>query len=187
MMTIILDACYIVHYKFITISYYSVALLTVLAQRGFFQNACTESFEGDSLMQITEHVTDGPSLEVLFAEAVKGPLLSSDCQVQIATMNLIFRYLSSEDVSEKLCQVFIEENMADYIFEILRLSGKLEEHNVPYTPKNYTSITRYQQIIVDNVIFTDFCYTISGYMKYHHNLLLGKFFWDREYRVAIEG
>ncbi|KAL8481013.1 hypothetical protein ACS0TY_027519 [Phlomoides rotata] len=106
-----------------------VAFLTVLVQRGFFQSAssnhlvCTESFEADSLMQINEHVTDGPSLEVLFAEAVKGPLLSSDCQVQIATMDLIFRYLSSEDVSEKQCQVFIEENLADYIFEILRLSG----------------------------------------------------------------
>lgn len=76
-------------------------------------------------MQTTEHVIDGSSLEVLFAEAVKGPLLSSDTQVQIATLDLIFMYLSSEDVSEKDRQAFIQENVTDYIFEILRLSGKL--------------------------------------------------------------
>ncbi|KAI3470063.1 hypothetical protein Pfo_026726 [Paulownia fortunei] len=106
-----------------------VAFLTVLAQRGFFRSACsnhvgsTDSSEADNFMQITEHVIDGPTLEVLFAEAVKGPLLSSDSQVQIATLDLVFRYLSSEDVSGKECQVFMEENIADYIFEILRLSG----------------------------------------------------------------
>lgn len=142
--------------SFTTVSYDSVAFLTVLAQRGFFQSnhvGSTESFEADNLMQIAEYVTDGPSLEVLFAEAVKAPLLSSDCQVQIATMNLIFKYLSSEDVSEKRCQVFIQENVADYIFEILRSSGKLGEHNVPYISQSYyTSFTSYQQIIED-IIF----------------------------------
>lgn len=141
----------IITYKFVTVSYYSVAFLTVLAQRGFFQSnhvGSTESFEADSLMQITEHIANGPSLEVLFAEAVKAPLLSSDCQVQIATMDLIFRYLLSEDVSEKRCQVLIQENVADYIFEILRLSGKPEEHNVPYISQSYyTSCTSYPQII----------------------------------------
>ncbi|KAG8369575.1 hypothetical protein BUALT_Bualt14G0027600 [Buddleja alternifolia] len=104
----------------------SIAFLTVLARRGLFQSAYSnhvtsrDSFEADNFMQITE---DGPALEVLFAEAVKGPLLSSDSQVQIATLDLIFLYLSSEDVSGKELQVFIEENIADYIFEILRLSG----------------------------------------------------------------
>ncbi|EYU38964.1 hypothetical protein MIMGU_mgv1a020726mg [Erythranthe guttata] len=101
-----------------------VAFLTVLAQRGLFQSACSNiSFEADNFMQTTEHVIDGPSLEVLFAEAVKGPLLSSDIQVQIATLDLIFKYLSLEEVSGKERQAFIEENVADYIFEILRLSG----------------------------------------------------------------
>ncbi|KAL0382871.1 UNVERIFIED_CONTAM: protein putative RECOMBINATION INITIATION DEFECT 1 [Sesamum calycinum] len=106
-----------------------VAFLTVLAQRGFFQSACsdhvwsTDTFVADNFMQKTEHVIDGPPLEVLFSEAVKGPLLSSDSQVQIATLDLIFRYLSSADVSGKECQVFVEQNIADYIFEILRLSG----------------------------------------------------------------
>ncbi|XP_011084192.2 protein PRD1, partial [Sesamum indicum] len=106
-----------------------VAFLTVLAQRGFFQSACLDhvwsmdTFVADNFMQKTEHVIDGPPLEVLFSEAVKGPLLSSDSQVQIATLDLIFRYLSSADVSGKECQVFVEQNIADYIFEILRLSG----------------------------------------------------------------
>ncbi|PIN25504.1 hypothetical protein CDL12_01756 [Handroanthus impetiginosus] len=93
-----------------------VAFLTVLAQKGFFQSAhsnqigSTDSFYADNFMQITEHVIDGPPLEVLFAEA-------------IATLDLVFMYLSSDYVSGKECQVFIEENIADYIFEILRLSG----------------------------------------------------------------
>ncbi|GER27846.1 protein PRD1 [Striga asiatica] len=109
-----------------------LALLMVLAQRGFIQRGCsnyvgyTDSVEGDNFMQITERMIDEPPLEVLFAEAVKGPLLSSDSQVQTATLDLIFRYLSSEDISEKECQVFIDENIADYIFEILRLSGSKE-------------------------------------------------------------
>ncbi|GFQ06718.1 protein prd1 [Phtheirospermum japonicum] len=82
-----------------------------------------DPFEADNFMQITERLIDGPPLEVLFAEAVKGPLLSSDSKVQIATLDLIFRYLSAAGVSVKECQVFIEGNIADYIFEILRLSG----------------------------------------------------------------
>ncbi|KAL7145330.1 hypothetical protein ABFS83_07G074800 [Erythranthe nasuta] len=101
-----------------------VAFLTVLAQRGLFQSACSNnSFEADNFMQTTEDVIDGPPLEILFAEAVKGPLLSSDIQVQIATLDLVFKYLSLEEVSGKERQAFIEENVADYIFEILRLSG----------------------------------------------------------------
>lgn len=111
----------------------SVAFLTVLAQRGLFHSAClnhvesVESCGAGSFMQITDDVTNGPSLDILFAEAVKAPLLSSDSQVQIAALDLIHTYLSSENVSHKECQVFIEENIADYTFEVLRLSGKLFE------------------------------------------------------------
>lgn len=83
------------------------------------------SFEAESFMQITEDMVNGPSLEILFAEAVKGPMLSSDSQVQIAALDLICRYLLSENISLKECQALIEENIADYTFEILRLSGKL--------------------------------------------------------------
>lgn len=122
-----------------TTYYYSVAFLTVLVQRGYFQRACLNHVESmdsvgaESFMQITEDVINDPSLEILFSEAVKGPLLSSDSQVQIATLDLIFQYLSSENVSQKECQVLVEENIADYTFEILRLSGiLLREHNMPH-------------------------------------------------------
>ncbi|CAI9776135.1 unnamed protein product [Fraxinus pennsylvanica] len=105
-----------------------VAFLTVLARRGFFQSACAnylgcrDALEADNIMQTTESTMDGSPLEVLFAEAVKGPLLSSDSQVQIATLDLILVYLSCDGGSGKV-QVLVEENLADYIFEILRLSG----------------------------------------------------------------
>ncbi|CAK9139716.1 unnamed protein product [Ilex paraguariensis] len=105
-----------------------VALLTVLAQRGFFQNACANDLssknpcEADNFMHTAEHGIDEP-LNILFAEAVKGPLLSSDSQVQIGTLDLIFLYLSWEGGSEKEVQILVEENIADYVFEILRLSG----------------------------------------------------------------
>ncbi|CAL5391931.1 unnamed protein product [Camellia sinensis] len=106
-----------------------VALLTVLAQRGFFENACASdtscknSCEADNFMQKTEHVIDGPPLNVLFAEAVKAPLLSSDSEVQVSTLDLIFLYLSWEGGSGNEIRILVEENIADYVFEILRLSG----------------------------------------------------------------
>ncbi|PON95525.1 Armadillo-type fold containing protein [Trema orientale] len=105
-----------------------VALLTVLAQRGLFVNAFTVdtismySGEADSLMQMTEDGIDGSPLNVLFAEAIKGPLLSTDSQVQISTLNLLFYYMSSEGTSSKEIEVLVEDNIADYVFEILRLS-----------------------------------------------------------------
>ncbi|XP_073277139.1 protein PUTATIVE RECOMBINATION INITIATION DEFECT 1 isoform X1 [Primulina huaijiensis] len=107
-----------------------VALLTVLARRGIFQSACinhvgsVNSCEADNFMQTSEHDIDGSSLEVLFAEAVKGPLLSSDSQLQIATLDLIILFLSHRDASGEELQVLIEQNIADYIFEMLRLSGR---------------------------------------------------------------
>lgn len=122
----------------------------MLVQRGYFQNArsnyvgSTDSFEADNFMQITERGIDGLPLEVLFAEAVKGPLLSSDSQLQIATLDLVFRYLSSEDVSGKECQVFLEENIADYIFEILRLSGN-RKHNVLHISQSFAMCLFYQR------------------------------------------
>jgi hypothetical protein len=72
----------------------------------------------------TEDGAKGTSLVNLFAEAIKGPLLSSDSQVQIGTLDLLFHYLSSAGTSGNQIQVLVEENIADYIFEILRLSGE---------------------------------------------------------------
>ncbi|KAL5849112.1 hypothetical protein ACOSQ3_007178 [Xanthoceras sorbifolium] len=104
-----------------------VALLIILAQKGAFIDAYANevrsmSFdEVDNSMQ-TEDGTDQPSLNVLFAEAIKGPLLSSDSQVQISTLDLIFHYLSCEGTPSKQIQALVEENIADYVFEMLRLS-----------------------------------------------------------------
>ncbi|KAK2641672.1 hypothetical protein Ddye_023435 [Dipteronia dyeriana] len=101
-----------------------VALLTILAQKGAFIDAYANggrimSFdEADNSMQIT----DRPSLNILFAEAVKGPLLSSDSQVQISTLDLIFHYLSCQGTPAEQIQALLEENVVDYVFEMLRLS-----------------------------------------------------------------
>ncbi|KAJ0092346.1 hypothetical protein Patl1_26149 [Pistacia atlantica] len=75
--------------------------------------------EGDNSMEITEDGEGCPSLNVLFPEAIKGPLLSSDSQVQINTLDLIFHFLSLEGALGKQIQVLVEENIADYVFEIL--------------------------------------------------------------------
>lgn len=105
--------------------------MTVLAQRGLFGNAFAVdtismySSEADSLMQTTEDEIDGSPLNVLFSEAIKGPLLSTDSQVQISTVNLLFYYMSSEGTSSREIEVLVEDNIADYVFEILRLSGEL--------------------------------------------------------------
>nr|GEV39994.1 protein PRD1 [Tanacetum cinerariifolium] len=108
-----------------------VALLSVLARRGFFENAlehdvasaCKDYNEADNFMETTEHEPENIPLNLLFAEAVKAPLLSSDYEVQTATLDLIVQYLSCGGVSEKEVQVLIEENIVDYVFEILRLWG----------------------------------------------------------------
>ncbi|MCD7447692.1 hypothetical protein HAX54_032885 [Datura stramonium] len=105
-----------------------IAFLTVIMQRGFFQTTSIigtrsrSSYDVDHLMETNELISDGP-LAILFAEAVKGPLLSSDNQVQIAALDLLYLYLSGKDVLENEIQVFVEENVADYVFEVLRLSG----------------------------------------------------------------
>ena len=99
--------------------------MTILAQKGFFVNAyandiCSMSLdEGDNSMKITEDGEGRPSLNVLFAEAIKGPLLSSNSQVQFNTLDLIFHFLSLEGALGKQIQVLVEENIADYVFEIL--------------------------------------------------------------------
>ncbi|KAE8677601.1 pentatricopeptide repeat-containing protein [Hibiscus syriacus] len=80
------------------------------------------SDEADHFMQTTEEGLDESPLSILFAEAIKGPLLSSDSQVQISTLDLIFHYLSCGDASPRQIQILVEENIVDYVFEILRLS-----------------------------------------------------------------
>lgn len=62
-------------------------------------------------------------LNSLLAEAVKGPLLSSDSQVQIRTLELLYHHVSCERNSAMHMQDLVEESIADYVFEVLRLSG----------------------------------------------------------------
>ncbi|XP_012078523.1 protein PUTATIVE RECOMBINATION INITIATION DEFECT 1 isoform X1 [Jatropha curcas] len=105
-----------------------IAFLTTVAQKGFFENAYANdtssmsSDEADNFMQTTDHGVDSPPLNLLFAEAIKGPLLSSDRQIQIGTLDLIFHYLSCEGAPGRQIQLLVEENIVDYVFEILRLS-----------------------------------------------------------------
>lgn len=106
-----------------------LALLTVLARRGFFGTVYAldlnsmSSSEGDSFGQATEDGKDVHPLNILFTEAIKGPLLSTDSQVQISTLDLLVHYMSCEGTSGREIQVLVEESIADYVFEILRLSG----------------------------------------------------------------
>jgi hypothetical protein len=60
---------------------------------------------------------------VLFAEAIKGSLLSTNLEVQTGALDLIFHFLSSDANICALLQTLIDENVADYVFEVLRLSG----------------------------------------------------------------
>lgn len=53
------------------------------------------SSEGDSFEQATEDEKYVNPMNILFTEAFKGPLLSTDSQVQISTLDLLFHYMSS--------------------------------------------------------------------------------------------
>ncbi|KAG2406917.1 Protein PRD1-like protein [Vigna angularis] len=104
-----------------------IALLTMLARRHLLREECaydTCNISSNERVDAkeTEDGTKGTSLVNLFAEAIKGPLLSSDSQVQIGTIDLLFHYLSSVKTSDYQIRVLVEENIADYLFEILRLS-----------------------------------------------------------------
>ncbi|XP_028551944.1 protein PRD1 isoform X2 [Dendrobium catenatum] len=103
-----------------------LALLLVLVGKGLFQNLFVDNIpgidiketkaNGDGLMQQCPLIT-------LFSDAIKGSLLSSDEGIQISTLDLIFHMISPENCSINQLRVLVEENIPDYIFEILRLSG----------------------------------------------------------------
>ncbi|XP_057958708.1 protein PUTATIVE RECOMBINATION INITIATION DEFECT 1 [Malania oleifera] len=109
-----------------------VALLTVLVQKGLFRNALVnkandmDSYKDENFMQATEDKIQKASLN-MFIEAIKGSLLSSDSKVQIGTLDLIFYYLSLESTLEEQSQILVEENIADYVFEVLRLSERKDQ------------------------------------------------------------
>ncbi|CAO2831412.1 unnamed protein product [Amaranthus hypochondriacus] len=105
-----------------------LALLKALGQRGYLSNAFSSEFdmmdtcEADNFMQTPNGEFHEVSLNRLFAEAIKSPLLSPDSQVQSSTLDFIIHCLSCGACSLKQIQLLVEENLADYIFEILRLS-----------------------------------------------------------------
>lgn len=79
--------------------------------------------EADNLTETEKEMLHIPLVN-LFADAIKNPLLSSDAQVQISTLDLVFHCLSSNSNSFGQIQTLMEENIADYVFEALRLSGE---------------------------------------------------------------
>ena len=104
--------------------------MTALAQRGYFENEYGNeinsmgSDEADSLMQTADERLDAPPLTVLFSKAIKALLLSSDRQIQTSALDLIMHYITGDGAPGKEAQLLLEENIVDYVFEILRLSGK---------------------------------------------------------------
>ena len=81
-----------------------------------------KSVESDNSTQTDDVPLNAPII-VLFADAVKGSLLSTNLEVQTGTLDLIFHFLSSDANICVLLETLIDENVADYVFEVLRLSG----------------------------------------------------------------
>ncbi|XP_019447895.1 PREDICTED: protein PRD1-like isoform X1 [Lupinus angustifolius] len=103
-----------------------IALLTMLARRHLLREACEyDAYMLSSGGVHSQEFEDGTKglLVNLLAEAIKGPLLSSESEVQIGALDFLFHYLSSEGTSDSHIRVMVEENIADYVFEIVRLSG----------------------------------------------------------------
>ncbi|CAN6242135.1 unnamed protein product [Urochloa humidicola] len=102
------------------------ALLLTLAKKGPFDIMLLSNQSSVNCTEAEHMQTDYMSLNaslVLFAEAVKGSLLSTNLEVQTGTLDLIFHFLISDANICALLQILIDENVADYIFEVLRLSG----------------------------------------------------------------
>ncbi|KAK3145048.1 hypothetical protein QOZ80_4AG0322060 [Eleusine coracana subsp. coracana] len=104
-----------------------VALLLTLAKKRPFDilllndQCLINCIEAEESLQ-TDYMSLNASL-VLFAEAIKGSLLSTNLEVQTGALDLIFHLLSSDANICALLQTLIDENVADYVFEVLRLSG----------------------------------------------------------------
>ncbi|PKU76745.1 Protein PRD1 [Dendrobium catenatum] len=84
----------------------------------------SEELRGEVLFVIYKLCQLNCPLITLFSDAIKGSLLSSDEGIQISTLDLIFHMISPENCSINQLRVLVEENIPDYIFEILRLSAE---------------------------------------------------------------
>ncbi|XP_024534434.1 protein PRD1-like [Selaginella moellendorffii] len=102
-----------------------IALLSVLAKNSIFQLRNQENESQES--QNSDAVSSRGNLDFVttFAEAIKGSLLSSDPQVQLSSLQLICAICPQDvDISKELA-ILVEEGIADYIFEVLRVSESL--------------------------------------------------------------
>ncbi|QHN96291.1 hypothetical protein DS421_18g617190 [Arachis hypogaea] len=96
-----------------------IALLTMLAQGHLLReegayDTCHLSYSDGADSEENIEGAKELSLVNLLAEAIKGPLLSSNSQVQISTLDLLFHYLSSIGTLDNQIHVMVEENIADY-------------------------------------------------------------------------
>ncbi|CAN6446868.1 unnamed protein product [Victoria cruziana] len=99
-----------------------LALLTVLARKGYFKDSFADDTTSNCRKSDYTQAYSESSLLSLFADAVKGPLLSSDTQVQIGALDLILHSLSPAIDFFREIGALLEKGIADYVFEILRLA-----------------------------------------------------------------
>ncbi|EEC77052.1 hypothetical protein OsI_15436 [Oryza sativa Indica Group] len=102
-----------------------IALLLTLAKKGAFDILLLSDPSLINSAEAEDNVPLNDSLVILFAEAVKGSLLSTNIEVQTGTLELIFHFLSS-DANIFVLKTLIDQNVADYVFEVLRLSEILK-------------------------------------------------------------
>ncbi|KAI5078441.1 hypothetical protein GOP47_0006112 [Adiantum capillus-veneris] len=93
-----------------------IALLSTMAQ----QSVISIRFQQTNVdaEAVPEHRND---FARAFAEALKGSLISSDSQVQVAALQLLFYMCSPDKAFISDLQILIEEGIMDYLFEILRV------------------------------------------------------------------
>lgn len=97
-------------------------MLLTLAKKGAFDILLLSDPSLINSAEAEDNVPLNDSLIILFADAVKGSLLSTNIEVQTGTLELIFHFLSS-DANIFVLKTLIDQNVADYVFEVLRLSG----------------------------------------------------------------
>nr|CAB3484202.1 unnamed protein product [Digitaria exilis] len=126
-----------------------VALLLTLAKKGLFDILLLSNQSSVNCTEAEHTQTDYMPLNaylVLFAEAVKGSLLSTNLEVQTGTLDLIYHFLSSDASVCALHQTLIDENVADYIFEVIRLSDILKSphaHDIEKLPPFIEEASKY--------------------------------------------
>ncbi|MCO5562616.1 hypothetical protein L7F22_016244 [Adiantum nelumboides] len=91
-----------------------IALLSSMAQ----QSLISIRFQQANVDALPEHCNE---FARDFAEALKGSLISSDSQVQVAAMQLLFYMCSPDKAFTSDFKILIEEDIMDYLFEILRV------------------------------------------------------------------